>query len=227
MRTRQAGLHAKGDISIVESIVEIAVSGGCYGHGETANRIVVATDRTEQGWINENRGVEEAGYRGDFQSFVLGWRGPRDVVEIVGGNHLPNPEDNLIVEESLAIPQLVKFGAIKRFRPGQAVITLHAAGLAIGVLPVELQELHAERSAFPVQKFSGVEICPNDQRTIPAPFARLSTPGQEAVRIGQPETTKAEPGVFRQMKQTASQAGTRKLILGGRVAGDRSQRCVG
>ena len=91
-------------------------------------------------------------------------------------NHLPNPEDNLIVEESLAIPQLIKFGAIKRLRAGQAVVTLDTAGLAVGVLPVELQELHAERSAFPVQKLFGVEICPNDQRAIPAPFARLSTP---------------------------------------------------
>ena len=121
---------------------------------------------------------------------------------------------------------MIKFGAIKRLRAGQAVITLDTAGLAVGVLPVELQELRAERSAFPVQKLFGVEICPNDQRAIPAPFARLSTPGQEAVRIGQPETSKAEPGVFRQMKQTASQAGTRKLILGRRVAGDRRQSIV-
>jgi hypothetical protein len=105
--------------------------------------------------IYENRGVEQAGYRGDSQSLVLGWNRPRDVVKIVGGNHFPNPEDNLIVEESLAIPQLIKFGAIKRRRAGQAFIALHAAGLAIGVLSVELQELHAERSAFPVQKFVG------------------------------------------------------------------------
>jgi hypothetical protein len=69
-----------------------------------------------------------------------------------------------------------------------------------------------------------------ESRAIPlagaAPFARLSTPGQEAVRIGQPETTKTEPGVFRQMNQTASQAGTGKLILGGRVTGNRIQSFV-
>jgi hypothetical protein len=39
-------------------------------------------------------------------------------------------------------------------------ITLHAAGLAIGVLSVEPQELHAERSAFPIQKFSASRFAP-------------------------------------------------------------------
>jgi hypothetical protein len=42
-----------------------------------------------------------------LQSFVLGRNRPRDVVKIVGRNHLPDPEDNLIVKERLAIPQLV------------------------------------------------------------------------------------------------------------------------
>src|ERR1700692_1802567 len=70
-------------------------------------------------------------------------------------SELFNPNCTKVEIEAFCGPSL---GAMKRFRAGQAVITLHTAGLAVGVLPVDLQELHGKRSAFPVQKFFGVEI---------------------------------------------------------------------
>src|SRR6202011_473605 len=147
--------------------------------------------------------------------------GTRHVVEFVRRNEFPDPEDDLIVEESLAVPKLVNLGAIQRLGAWQAVIVLHTACLTVGVLPVELKKLNAEGCALPVQELFGVEIRTNDNRTIPAPFTGLGATRDESVRIHQPETAEPQPGVRRQLKQSPGETGAGKFIFCGRVTGDR------
>src|SRR6201986_783429 len=220
MRTGQAGLHSASDIAVVQPIVEIAVLSGGQGHSEAVDRVVVAPDRAEQSGIDEDRRIKQSGYRRDIQCFVVGRNGASDVVKIVSRYNLPDPKDKPIVEQSLPIPQLVKLGTIQRFGATQTVVALHTTGLTIGVLTVESKKLNPERGALPGKQLFGIEICTDDQRAIPTPFARLFTSGQQTIRVHKPKATKSKAAVLWYLQQPAGQAGPGQNVLSRRVAGD-------
>jgi hypothetical protein len=119
-----------------------------------------------------------------------------DIVEIVSRYDLPDPEDELIVEESLAIPQLIKFGTVKRFKPGKAVIALETTGLPIGILAIESKKLNTEGCTFPGKELFGVKIRADDQGTVPAPFAGLFSSGKQTISVREPKAAEPKPGVF-------------------------------
>jgi hypothetical protein len=69
---------------------------------------------------------------------------PDHIVEVVRRHRLADPDDQLVVEEALAPPELVELAAVERRRTREAVVAGHHARLIVRALAVELEELDAE-----------------------------------------------------------------------------------
>ena len=185
-----------------------------------ADGVVVTADGAKQSRVDEDRGVEQAGDGGNIQFLIVRGNGTGNVVEIIRRNQLADAKDEPVLQESLPIPELIKLGAVQGFGAGQAVVALHAAGLAVGVLAIELEKLNAERRAFPADEFLGVEIRADDEGAVPAPFAGFRPAGDEAVGIRQPKAAEPQAGFLRKVKDATGQAGAGEVVFRRRIACD-------
>ena len=210
LRARHSRLHAARDIAVVEAVAQVGVVCWRHAHGYAADRVIVAADGAEEGRIDEDRGVEQPGDGRNVQFLIVSGNGTRNVVEIIRRNQLADAEDKPVIQEGLPIPELIELRAIQRFGSGQAVVALDAAGLPVGILAVELEELNAKRRSFPADEFLGVEIRADDEDAVPAPFPGFRPAGNEAVGIRQPKAAEPQAGFFRKVEDATSQAGARQ-----------------
>lgn len=203
LRAGHAGLHAAGDIAIIEAITEVGILCGLHRDGRAGHGIVVSADGSKQRGIHEDGRVEEPRDGRNREVRALRGNGTGDVIEIKRGHHFADAEDDLVVEEALPVPELVEFRSIERRGPGEAIVALHAARLAVGVLtidflPVELEKLDAERGTFPTDHLLGIQIGPHDERAVEAPLSGLFAAGKKSVRIGEPDAPESQAGLFGQ-----------------------------
>ena len=144
------------------------------GRRDPGGRVVVAGDHAEHRRVDEDRRVDQARDGRDGGRGVVDGHGPHDVVEVVGRDRLADPEDQLVVEEGLAIPELVELLADQGRGDLERVEAREGAGQAVGRLAAELEELGAERAPLPAEELLGVEVQVDDRQAVEPPLARGS-----------------------------------------------------
>jgi hypothetical protein len=126
-----------------------------------------------------------------------------------------------VLDHLLRVPRLVEFRAVERRRADDAVIALYAAGLAVGIAGVDLEELEAERCAFPGDEFFGVDAEPDEKRAVVGPAAVLGAASDNDVGVRQPDAAQADTPLVAQAERSAEPAGAGREGRRRRIAADR------
>src|SRR5215208_4514954 len=120
------------------------------------------------------------------------------IVKIVCRHNLADAKDEFSIEKLLPPPKLVQLRTVERQRAGQRVVALHAAGLGVRGVTVELQKLDTEATAFPAHEFFRIKASSYNEQTIKTPLARIGATGKKIIRVTSPYSAEINSRVPRQ-----------------------------